>query len=34
MKKSLATDIDGYLLKLVLLFEYTYSDDADLILSC
>ena len=34
IKTRLATIIDGYSLKLVLLFEYAYSDSADLILSC
>ena len=34
MIMSLATDIDGYPLTLALQFEYAYSDDADLILSC
>ena len=34
MKTRLATNIDGYPLRLALLFEYAYSDGADLILSC
>ena len=33
MKTRLATNIDGYPLRLVLSFEYAYSADADLILS-
>ena len=32
MKTRLATNIDGYALRMALLFEYTYSDCADLIL--
>ena len=34
MKTRMETNIDGYRLKLVLLFELAYSDAADLILSC
>ena len=34
MKTRLETNIDGYRLRLVLLFEIAYSDAADLILSC
>ena len=34
MKTRLETNIDGYRLRLVLLFESVYSDVADLILSC
>ena len=34
MKTRLETNIDGYRLRLVLLFELAYSDAADLILSC
>ena len=34
MKTRLATDIDGYPLRLALLFELAYSDSAVLILSC
>ena len=33
MKTTLATNIDGYLLRLILVFELAYSDGADLILS-
>ena len=33
-KTRLATNTDGYPLRLVLLFEYAYSDGADLIWSC
>ena len=34
MKIRLETNIDGYRLRLVLLFELAYSDAGDLILSC
>ena len=34
MKTRLATNIDGYPLRLALLFEQAYSDGADLILNC
>ena len=34
IKTRLATNIDGYSLRLALLFEYAYFDGADLILSC
>ena len=34
MKTRLATNIDGYPLRLALLFEYVYSDGADLISNC
>ena len=34
MKTRLETNIDGFRLRLVLLFELAYSDSADLILSC
>ena len=34
MKTGVATNIAGYPLRLVLLFENSYSDGADLILSC
>ena len=34
MKTRLETNIDGYRLRLVLLFESANSDVADLILSC
>ena len=34
MKTRLATRIDGFSLKLVLLFDYAYSDGADLIYTC
>ena len=34
MKTRLETNIDGYPVRLALLFEYAYSDGADLILSC
>ena len=34
MKTRLETNIDGFRLRLELLFELAYSDSADLILSC
>ena len=34
MKTRLTANIDGYPLRLALLFELVYSDGADLILSC
>ena len=33
IKTRLATNIDGYSLRLILIFEYAYCDSADLILS-
>ena len=34
MRTRLETNIDGYRLRLVLLFELAYSDAAELILGC